>query len=212
MNPAQAPRRVILSSFGPFPGVTENPTRRVARHVAGLLEDSWGLHAEIIELQTRYDVAADALLSALDARRGAFDAVIALGVATLRHHVEIETIARNHRQTGSADAEGRVLRPEEALIEPGAPAWITAPVPVEATLNHLARRGLRVAPSANAGTYLCNELLYRLIRWGRRNAFDGPLGFIHIPPPQQEGDLDATVAAVAEIAALWARLGASVRR
>ena len=48
-------------------------------------------------------------------------------------------------------------------------------------MERLAKEKLPAALSFSAGTYVCNEVMYRLLEYLRKNKKKIPAGFIHVP-------------------------------
>lgn len=152
--------RTLVTGFGPFGTVTDNPSGRLA--------EGSGRPFQVLEVAY---AAADAFLAAVDPE--GFDTLLMLGVATSRDRITPELFARNWR--GAAPDVRDVTLP--GPIEDGQPLLI------ESTLwnAHLVA-GLSVSPglfaSLDAGSYLCNYLSYRAIRLFPQKR----VGFLHVPP------------------------------
>ena len=55
--------------------------------------------------------------------------------------------------------------------------------------------------SDSAGTFVCNSLLYAMLRWTAQQGRAIPCGFVHLPRP--DASLDAKALTRALTAALW---------
>ena len=86
--------RLLITGFGPFPRVPDNPSARVARRLAALphLRRILGQAPDGLVLDTRYAALDTQLVPAL-AREPA--AVLMIGVAASRRRVCVETRAVN---------------------------------------------------------------------------------------------------------------------
>ena len=97
-------------------------------------------------------------------------------------------------------------RPVEAPILPGGPDCIFATVPVAAMARAISEAGLPGKISITAGTFVCNDTLYRLLAH-----FAGTgtrVGFVHVPHlPDQAKNGGPSMELVAIIAALTAAFG-----
>lgn len=158
--------RTLVTGFGPFPGVEDNPSAALARES--------GEGHRILEVS--YE-AAEAFVRDVDA--GSFDRLLLIGVAASRDHLSLELFARNGcgrapDVTGCVRA-GRILDDSPLLLpttlfEPEASAQIIAGEP-------------RLRFSLDAGGYLCNFIYYRCLA-----AFPSKrIGFLHVPPPDRIG-------------------------
>jgi pyroglutamyl-peptidase len=202
--------RLLVTGFGPFPGMSRNPSAEIARRVAAA--PRWrqlGVAAEALILPTTYAALADVLEPALAA---APDAVLMIGVAGRSRAVRIERQARNRASLLLPDAAGR--RPQRLTLAdgPAARRLGTSPARLSALLR---RHGVACRVSHDAGRYLCNAAYYQAL------AGAIPVLFVHIPkpPPRRRGAhaprrlswTDALAAALIESAAVTLRVGASSR-
>lgn len=152
--------RILVTGFGPFRNVEDNPSGRLAE----------GSGRPFRVLEVAY-AAADAFVEGLDPE--GFDALLMLGVATRRERITPELFARNAR-SGEADVRG---------VEASGPIEEGAPLLLESTLwdAHLVAElsvSAGLFASEDAGAYLCNYLSYRALRRFPRKR----VGFLHVPP------------------------------
>lgn len=164
---------LLITGFGPFPRVPDNPSARVARRLAALprLRRMLGEAPDCLVLETRY-AALDSQLAPALARRPA--SVLMIGVAARRPRVCVETRAVNRVSHLFPDASGRVSR--RLAFEAGGPAQRVSP-DAGAVRIALRRAGLDAASSRDAGRYLCNATYFRVLAQGC------PAVFLHIPIP-----------------------------
>lgn len=151
---------VLITGFGPFPGVPDNATARLVPLLAGALKERWP-HIEVIAevLPTEWQTAPARVAAMLALHRPRL--ALHFGVAKEAMGFEIEMIGRN-RCRMAADAAGYVPDVEK-LLEEGADAHATN-LPVESIVAHLRGLGLPARASQDAGGYLCNALLYHSMR------------------------------------------------
>ncbi|PXW57777.1 peptidase C15 [Methylobacterium sp. B4] len=165
--------RLLVTGFGPFPTVPDNPSGRLARRLAALprLRRILGEAPDCLVLDTRYAALEAQLAPALAAKPGA---VLMIGVAARRRRVCVETRAINRVSRLFPDADGTVGR--RLSVQPDGPAL--RPSPAAAQVRRAMRRaGLDAAASRDAGRYLCNASYYRVLAEGC------PAVFLHIPMP-----------------------------
>lgn len=201
--PRRADKRttILLTGFGPFPGVSENLSgvlmRRLASRARTALPD---FRFAVRILPTEWD-RAPRLLRRLYAHQ---DPALALhfGVAARLSGLRIETAARNRCQT-SPDAAGRL--PDGPDVIAGARAQLAATLDARAIVRRLGEDGFDAALSEDAGQYLCNAVLYHSLAEADRRGGRCRVGFIHVPSEVQDSDeLDRLVAAALEIVELGA--------
>lgn len=165
--------RLLITGFGPFPTVPDNPSARLARRVAASphLRRLLGHAPDCLVLETRYG-ALDTQLAPALARRPR--AVLMIGVAARRSRVCVETRAVNRVSRLFPDVSGAVGR--FLAFEPDGPAQRRSGAAAQVRVA-LKRAGLDAAASRDAGRYLCNASYYRVLATGC------PAVFVHIPMP-----------------------------
>lgn len=168
-----APLRVLLTGYEPFGGEPENPSERLVRALARARPaPGLQLRARVLPVDRRAMPAA--LRAALREVRPQL--VLAVGQGTGRRRVELETVAHNRIDFRGERDNGGHTACREALA-PDAPARLVSPLPLRALAARLARRGLPVGASRDAGRHLCNALLFELLLRHPRL----PAAFVHVP-------------------------------
>ena len=177
-GPASSPPpRVLLTGFGPFPGIAENASAMLVRALAGRLPHVYPAMAlETVILPTEWRTAPDQVQTALKEFRP--DIAVHFGVASETSAFRLETLAQNARNR-LADAAGHVHR--RRRISAGAPDILLATFPAEAIRQRLERLGLPVEVSCDAGQYVCNATLFRSLSLSARARGAPMAGFVHIP-------------------------------
>jgi pyroglutamyl-peptidase len=190
-------RRLLICGFGPFPEAPDNPS---ALAVAQLQAEGWappGAQAAFAVLPTVWDKAPEAAAQA--ARTAGSDSVLLTGVAVRASAFRVETLARNRASQVHADAEGQLW--PSATIDPLGPPTRPVTAPTQAICETLTAQDLPAALSADAGDYLCNFTLYRLLGLVPATAF------LHVPQIGQRFSLDDITAAIRAVAATFAARG-----
>jgi len=146
--------RTLVTGFGPFAGIPDNPSEHLAR-TSG---------RSCVTLEVSFE-AVEAFLESL--RADPVERLIMVGVAASAKRMRVETVARNWIDP-RPDVRGLIRGP--APIDPTGP---------EGLASRLAAcpGGPHWEVSADAGAYLCNFLLYRSLQ-----RLSCPAGFVHIPP------------------------------
>jgi pyroglutamyl-peptidase len=103
------------------------------------------------------------------------DAVVALGESAKADRVQFERVAVNLRDARIADNAGVQLC--DASVIDDAPNAHFATLPLRAMLAACESVGVPAQLSLSAGTFLCNELMFRLLH----RAQPAAAGFIHVP-------------------------------
>lgn len=199
--------RLLITGFGPFPGVPANPSGHLARRVGALsrMRRIRGGPPRVLVLPTAYDAIPETLVPALVDRPAA---ILMIGVALRSTRPRVEFRARNRASRLFPDASGCIAG--RLSLEPDGPAERRSPH-ARAALARLRREGVAAIRSQDAGRYLCNAAYYRALAEGC------PVLFLHIPPFPKPGrarkpgglrrrsSVDALADAVAEVALVLLR-------
>lgn len=171
---------VLLTGFEPFAAAAVNPSWQAAQLVAS----SWAGSERVIavELPVAFARSGAALRAALDEHRP--DLVIAVGLAEGRAAVTPERVALNIDDARIPDNDGDA--PIDEPIDPDGPAARFTSLPVKAIVSALSEAGVPASLSNTAGTYVCNHVMYELMReLESRPGSRG--GFIHVPATPELG-------------------------
>lgn len=146
-------KKLCLAAFKPFAGDSVNPALEVARPLAKQL----GL--PLLELPVLWRVSAASVLKWIGAENPT-DLVV-LGQATGRPEVNLERVALNFQEDRPDEAGNRV---EEGLITRR--SLLTAlftTYPIGEWKDEWARDSLPVVVSNSAGSFICNEVYFRVM-------------------------------------------------
>lgn len=171
--------RFLITGFAPFGGSRVNPSAEVLHHIPSRLGNN-----DILceELPVEYDRSADILLSRIE--RYDPDCVLCIGQAAGREGISLEYAAANVKASNMPDNAG-VTFSGEKILENG-PETIPSNLPLKELSALLKEAGIPAKISYSAGTYVCNNLFYRLlyeIQTGRVHMLGG---FLHIPPDEAQ--------------------------
>ncbi|MER2268709.1 pyroglutamyl-peptidase I family protein [Methylobacterium oxalidis] len=166
---------LLVTGFGPFPGMPRNPSATLARRLGTLpaLRLGPGGPPRVLVLRTAYGAIPAALEPALADGPGA---VLMFGVSARARRLRVEIRARNRASRLFPDEAG--ARAGRLALDPAGPAERRSPA-AAAALAVLRRHGVPAAASRDAGRYLCNASYYRAL------AEPCPVLFIHIPPDRR---------------------------
>lgn len=175
---ATDPTRVLITGFGPFPGVHFNPTSSLIEWIAeGCLRIPSGVDLKTAIVPTSWAAVrehAENIFPEFEA-----DIVLHFGVSKRAKGIQIEQYARNSVSTG-ADCEGK--RFSGHCIVEGAPRALRTSIDVETLVHKLLQNGLKANHSRDAGRYLCNMLYFLTLDRMRVSGSSELILFIHIPP------------------------------
>ena len=193
-------KHLIITGFDPFGGETVNPSWEAVRR----LPDAVGNYRLTkLQIPPVFALAAEPVLAAAAAAAPAV--ILCVGQAGGRDAVTPERIAVNMASARIPDNRGN--QPVEAPILPGAPDGIFSTVPVAAMAEAITAASLPGKISNTAGTFVCNDTLYRLLHRFAGTAVRA--GFIHVPWLPEQAKEGAPSMELQDItAALTAAIGA----
>lgn len=161
--------QVFYLGFGPFAGRTENASWQSVAQFAER-KDVEAIHVPVVWGEPRR------VLAELEKKITGPCVFVALGEGTPRYHVEL--VAFNQRASVNDEAKAK---PPQVEIETGGPSQRLTLGPAEQLAAELVRRGHPARVSKDAGRFLCNEMLYELLRLQERDSRVKGAFFIHVP-------------------------------
>lgn len=174
---------ILVTSFEPFGGSPVNPTMAIARELAAMPCSAGSRTYATLPVVTGTGAGSTwaAVAPLLDDLRP--DAVVSLGESAKADRINFERLAVNLRDARIPDNSGVQLT--DAAVIDGAPDARFATLPLREMLAACESAGVPATLSLSAGSFLCNELLYRLLDRGRPRT----CGFIHVPQlPEQAAE------------------------
>lgn len=201
---ARSPDRplVLVTSFEPFGGSPVNPTMRIAELLQAMPTAHGARAFATLPVVTGISAGSawSTLVPLLDAL--APDAVVALGERAKADAITFERVAVNLRDARIADNAGTQL--VDMPVVDGAPDGRFSTLPSRAMRAACEAAGVPATLSLSAGSFLCNELMFRLLERGA----PATTGFIHVPQLPEQAltrggpSMDATTSARGVHAAL----------
>ena len=163
---------LLLTGFGAFQGVDDNPSARVALALHGLLLPGWRVHSAVLPVAWQRAHAHVAEHVRACAPRW----LVHMGVAAEAKTLRLEAQGANRLQFRIPDVDG--LQPLDGPVLVDAPEWLTTRVAIDALVESLQQQGTQVERSDDAGRYVCNATYFSSL-----HAFgcDRVL-FVHVPP------------------------------
>ena len=170
-------KKLLITGFDPFGGENINPSWEAVKELPDHIGD-WQITK--MEIPTVFGAAADQVIAAAEGFQP--NAILCIGQAGGRAAVTPEVVAINLQEARITDNRGN--QPMNIPVVKGGPAAYFATVPVREMVQAIQAANIPAALSYSAGTFVCNDVLYRLL-----HHFDGTAtqaGFIHVPYlPQQ---------------------------
>jgi pyroglutamyl-peptidase len=168
---------ILLTGFGPFPGVAENASAILVPKLAHLVARRFPAHRVIARiLPTEWETVPDRLAAHYAREKPRLG--LHFGVSERATGFVIETLARNVRDA-LPDAAGAMPR-ASCIVEKG-PESLATSLPAEEIVARLGALGLPAHLSSDAGAYLCNATLYTALGLAAEGRAAAAVGFVHIP-------------------------------
>lgn len=170
--------KILITGFQPFGGQRVNPAWEAVRKLPDVLGDKvlWKL-----EIPVTFGGAFDAVEA--KAAEVDPDVILCVGQAGGRDAVTPERIAVNLQDASIPDNAGN--QPVDLpVIADGANAYFTS-LPVKAMAAAVRAQDIPCRLSCTAGTYVCNDVFYRLLH--RYRDTGKRVGFVHVPFLPEQG-------------------------
>ncbi|ETK38986.1 MAG: pyroglutamyl-peptidase I [Pseudomonadales bacterium RIFCSPLOWO2_12_60_38] len=167
-------QNVLLTGFEPFDKAAVNPSWEAVRQLDGV-PLSEGVKIVARCLPCAFATAAETLLQLINELQPAM--VIATGLGPGRSDISIERVAINVNDARIPDNLG--VQPIDTSVVEGGPAAYFSTLPIKGMVKAVREAGIAASVSQTAGTFVCNQVFYRLqhalVGTGVRS------GFIHVP-------------------------------
>lgn len=168
--------KILVSGFKPFLNEKINPSEMLVEKLAQVRSD-----IATVVLPVEFEKAFVVLREEIEKVSPEF--IVMLGQAGGRANVCLEKVALNWNQTVNADESAFV--PPTGEIYSGDPLALMTNFPVDVIYQNLKEQSLPVELSFSAGTFVCNNLFYKVLK----NYPQIPSVFVHVPllPEQAQG-------------------------
>ena len=163
--------RILVTGFEPFGANAVNPSMAVVN----ALSESRGLLKRILPVV--YADAGQIIRDLIHVEQP--DAVLSLGLCGSSSNILLERLAVNVNDDTCGDNAGDSA--QGRLIDPAGPVGYWSTLPLTAMHFALREKGIPVAWSNHAGTYVCNHVFYTACRAIEQLGGDRPCGFAHLP-------------------------------
>jgi pyroglutamyl-peptidase len=175
--------RILLTGFGPFPGIVDNPSARLVETLAGtrgFARRDCELHTQV--LPTEWGAVGTLVPHLLNSLQP--HVTIHFGVSRQARSLRIERSAHNNILP-RVDAAG--VLPARRRIQLDGPARLESTVAVPRLAATLRENGVPAHSSAQSGSYLCNFLYYHSLSWAMSRDTATNVLFVHIPLARSQG-------------------------
>lgn len=167
--------KILISGFKPFLGQKINPSEKLAL-------DLQNKFLEVVSIVLPVEFKQAFYILDREIQNVEPDYVIMLGQAADRKNICFEKIGLNWVQTTQPDESGSV--PVMGPIEKTEPLALMTKFPVDDVFQYLKSKNEPVEISFSAGTYVCNDLYFRIL-----NEFKTAKAvFVHVPLVKEQVD------------------------
>lgn len=173
--------RILVTGFGPFPGVDDNPSEKLVRN---LQLDQQGVHLRKDVIPTEWLRCRETANDLYQDHRP--DILIHFGVHGASEHIRLESTARNIAGN-SLDACNVCFAADQ--IDPFGPYELVSRLPLEKMARTLTENAIPAAVTDDAGDYLCNFLYYQALTFTEEAPGSPHALFVHIPDPDRPNGL-----------------------
>lgn len=177
--------KVLITGFDPFGGETINPAYEAVKLLPDKMDE-----IEMIKLEIPTVFGKEGLVLEEAIEQYHPDVVICVGQAGGRAAITIERVAINLQDARIPDNEGQ--QPSDQPICADGPAAYFTNLPVKEMVSRIQAQGIPAQVSYTAGTFVCNDVMYRLMHLIATKYPQMLGGFIHVPflPQQVTGRTD----------------------
>lgn len=166
--------KILFTGFDPFGGEALNPSYEAVKLLPNTIA---GAEVVRVQIPTTFQRGGEEMLAAVERHQPVF--VLCVGQAGGRFGVTPEFVAINFRDARIPDNDG--FQPVgEAVVNGGENAYFTA-MPVKRMAQRMRDAGIPASVSYTAGTYVCNDVFYRLLHHIHTRQPKLVGGFIHVP-------------------------------
>ncbi len=172
--------RLLVTGFEPFGPSSINPSGEVVKRLQSRIDDHSLAHSDVEIRTTILPVAHSRAWEILRSQYVSLrpDVVILLGEAKNRDALSIEGRATNwYNDVLAAENAGAALLPHGSESHPST-------LPIDQLVRALHQANIPAECSSDAGTYLCNEIMYLTLDYFQSQRGIAPIpqaGFIHLP-------------------------------
>lgn len=168
-------KKILVTGFGPFDIVKENPTQKVIEQLSNSKFDHFDMIPYVFPVSFKKikKMMEDLLIIHKP------DIVIGLGLQLGTPAFRLERFALNLNDSEEPDVDGET--PMNNLIYHDGITAYKSTLPLEEIKKELLDKNVPCVISNYAGTYVCNSLFYTTLYLINKHSFNIKAGFVHLP-------------------------------
>ena len=166
--------KILVTGFDPFGGDKINPAYEAVKMIPSEVAGATIVKEEIPVV---FGKCGEVLGRLIEKHRP--DVVMCVGQAGGYSSIAVEKIAVNLAEARIPDNENQ--QPSDEAIVEGGPTAYFATLPVKAMVKTIKDHGIPAKVSYSAGTFVCNDIMYRLLHMINCKYPEIRGGFVHVP-------------------------------
>jgi pyroglutamyl-peptidase len=171
---------VLITGFEPFGRYRTNPSEVIVRQYDdSKLRDIDNAQVKLTKLVLPVDYDVFQVLEKKIGERK-FDLILHFGVATFSQYTRLERRAKNLVDKVEPKKHGLIIKGSKK-IRPQGPRYVYSTVSMKAIAKELKAKNKKFVISNNAGSYICNLLLYQSLLKNKKMGRAALVGFVHVP-------------------------------
>lgn len=171
-------KKLLITGFEPFGGEEINASWEA---ISRLPDEINGYGICKLEIPVEFEDAAELVIVFAEVFEP--DVILCVGQAGGRSAITPELVAINLRYANIPDNSGK--EPKDKPIDDEGPCAYFSTLPARQMAEAISTAGLPAQVSYSAGTYVCNDLLYKLL--ANYQNTQTKVGFIHVPYAKEQG-------------------------
>lgn len=170
-------KKLLITGFEPFGGEEINASWEA---ISRLPDEINGYGICKLEIPVEFEDAAELVIVFAEVFEP--DVILCVGQAGGRSAITPELVAINLRYANIPDNSGK--EPKDKPIDDEGPCAYFSTLPARQMAEAISTAGLPAQVSYSAGTYVCNDLLYKLL--ANYQNTQTKVGFIHVPYAKEQ--------------------------
>lgn len=166
--------KILITGFAPFNNEKINPSYEAVKLLPDKIND---IIIEKLEVPVSYLNGYMEVYSKI--KYEDYDAIILVGQAGGRSVISLEKVAINYCYANISDNDGLSFNHSNIYYD-GADAYFTT-LPIIKMEETLKENNIKAAISYTCGTFVCNDLMYRVLHYLKMKNKKTRAGFIHVP-------------------------------
>ena len=166
--------KILITGFDPFGGQTINPAYEAVKLLPDMIE---GAKIIKIEIPTVFGRDEEVVRAAVEKHHP--DTILCVGQAGGRSGMTVEKIAVNLMEARIPDNDGN--QPIDQPVKKDGKNAYFASVPVKSMAEYIKKANIPARVSYTAGTFVCNDIMYRVLYMIDKEFPNMRGGFIHVP-------------------------------